>query len=58
MQWQHNTVPTPSTAAHGFTGVADNFCECLTRAVTIYAPGRVDRGATETLLIQPSTQYL
>ena len=27
--WQHNMVPTPSTVTHGFTGVADNFCECL-----------------------------
>ena len=33
VQCAHTTIPCCSTATQGFTGVADNFFECLTRAV-------------------------
>ena len=45
-------IPCCSTATQGFTGAADNFCECLTRAVIKKVPGRLGMVKTLTLSTQ------
>ena len=53
VQCAHTTIPCCSTATQGFTGAADSFCECLTRAVTKDVLGRPGMAKTLMLSTQP-----